>query len=152
MFPWLRRFLPWQRSSQSSPCSSETAKFILLAAKSGLREAAELNDAFGAFRHKVPTPHVDGCAELREFCNYLVRNDLLTHWQCEKLLQGCYKGFFMDNFKLLHHVGCEGTCSVYTAEDVHRKRRVMLRVFPHPVKKRDDGHPYYEVDETTDPR
>ena len=79
------------------------------------------------FVSEVPTPHENGIAELNDFRNHLVENNVLTRWQCERLLEGRYKGFFMDAFKLLRHIGHEGSCSTYAAENVQTKHRVVLR-------------------------
>jgi len=147
LFSWFRHRSPGRMGGQCAPWSPETDKFVALAVKSGLRNAAELRDAFNAFRCEVPTPHENGCAELHEFCNQLVKNNALTRWQCDKPLEGRHRGFFLDTFKLLHHVGCDETCSRYAAEDIHTKRRVVLRVLPRFVRRREDGQPNYEVEE-----
>ena len=147
LFSWFGRHLPRRRNGDSKPWSPETGKFVDLATSSGLRNAAEMRDAFGAFRSEVPTPHQNGIAELNDFCDHLVENNVLTRWQCERLLEGRYKGFFLDAFKLLRHVGHEGNCSTYAAENVQTKHRVMLRVFPFNMR-REDGQPYYEVEES----
>ena len=129
----------------SKPWSPETSKFVDLVVTSGLRNAAEMRDAFIAFRSDVPTPHENGIAELNDFRNHFVENNVLTRWQCERLLEGRYRGFFMDTFKLLRHIGHEGNCSTYAAENVQTKQCVVLRVFPFDMR-REDGGPRYEVE------
>jgi hypothetical protein len=47
-------------------------------------------------------------------------------------------------------VGCDQTCSKYAAEDIFSKRHVVLRVLPRSSGTREDGQPYYEIEETTD--
>ena len=130
LFSWFRRRSPQPTPQRTSggpnPWSAETDKFAALVVKSGLRNAAELRVAFTAFRSESPTPHEDALAELEAFCDHLVKRDVLTRWQCEMLLKGRYKGFFMDTFKLLRHVGYEGNWSSYAAENVHTKRCVVL--------------------------
>lgn len=60
----------------------------------------------------------------------LVEAGLLTRWQCDKLLEGRYKGFFLNRYKLLDHLGTGGMSSVYLAEHVLMERRVAIKVLP----------------------
>jgi serine/threonine-protein kinase len=55
---------------------------------------------------------------------------LLTEWQCEKLMEGRHKGFFLGKYKLLDHLGTGGMSSVYLAEHVLMQRRVAIKVLP----------------------
>jgi eukaryotic-like serine/threonine-protein kinase len=125
---------------------TETDRLIAFAAKSGLCDVVELREAYNTLRQQALTAFTNGQSELNAFCDYIVEKNLLTRWQCDKLLAGRYKGFFMGNFKLVGHLGCSETFSLFEAEDVHSKRRVVLRVCPRP--RRRDSKPYYEVDET----
>ena len=54
--------------------------------------------------------------------------ELLTRWQCEKLLLGKYKGFFLGKHKLLGHLGTGGMSTVYLAEHtvMHHKRAIKV--------------------------
>ncbi|MCS7306279.1 MAG: protein kinase [Thermoguttaceae bacterium] len=60
----------------------------------------------------------------------LVQAGLLTRWQSEKLLEGRHRGFFLDKYKLLDHLGSGGMSSVYLAEHVLMNRRVAIKVLP----------------------
>ena len=60
----------------------------------------------------------------------LIDQNLLTRWQCDKLLEGRNKGFFLRNWKLLRHLGSGGMSSVYLAEHQHMHHRVALKVLP----------------------
>lgn len=60
----------------------------------------------------------------------LVAEGLLTRWQCSKLREGRYKGFFLGKYKLLDHLGSGGMSSVYLAEHVLMQRRVAIKVLP----------------------
>lgn len=55
---------------------------------------------------------------------------LLTQWQCDKLLEGRHKGFFLGKYKLLGHLGTGGMSAVYLAEHIHMHRRVAIKVLP----------------------
>ncbi|MCH7990354.1 MAG: protein kinase [Planctomycetes bacterium] len=60
----------------------------------------------------------------------LVSQELLTHWQAEKLLRGRYKGFFLGKYRLLSLLGKGGMSSVYLAEHVMMRRRCAVKVLP----------------------
>ncbi|OHB79407.1 MAG: hypothetical protein A2V98_13145, partial [Planctomycetes bacterium RBG_16_64_12] len=60
----------------------------------------------------------------------LVEAGLLSRWQCEKLLEGRHKGFFLGKYKLLDHLGTGGMSSVYLAEHLLMQRRVAIKVLP----------------------
>lgn len=63
-------------------------------------------------------------------CKALEDAGLVTRWQCEKLLQGKYKGFFLGKHKLLGHLGSGGMSSVYLAEHTLMKHRRAIKVLP----------------------
>ena len=60
----------------------------------------------------------------------LVAEDLVTPWQCEKLLEGRHKGFFLKRYKLLGELGAGGMSKVYLGEHVLMQRRVAIKVLP----------------------
>ncbi len=62
--------------------------------------------------------------------NRLIDAGLLTRWQCDKLLDGKRKGFFLGKYKLLTHLGTGGMSSVYLAENTLINRRVAVKVLP----------------------
>jgi serine/threonine protein kinase len=60
----------------------------------------------------------------------LVSAGLLTRWQCDRLLEGKHKGFFLKKYKLLDHLGTGGMSSVFLGEHVLMQRRVAIKVLP----------------------
>lgn len=60
----------------------------------------------------------------------LAEAGLLTRWQCQNLLEGRHKGFFLKKYKLLDHLGSGGMSNVYLAEHVLMHRRVAIKVLP----------------------
>ncbi len=60
----------------------------------------------------------------------LVQSGLVTRWQCDKLLDGRSKGFFLGKYKLLGHLGTGGMSAVYLAEHTKMHRRVAVKVLP----------------------
>lgn len=61
---------------------------------------------------------------------HLIDKGLLTSWQCEKLFDKRYKGFFLGKYKLLGHLGTGGMSSVYLAEHRVMKTRRAVKVLP----------------------
>lgn len=61
---------------------------------------------------------------------HLHESGVLTRWQCDKLLAGRHKGFFLGKYKLLDHLGTGGMSAVYLAEHIHMHRRVAIKVLP----------------------
>ncbi|MEM6362859.1 MAG: serine/threonine-protein kinase [Planctomycetota bacterium] len=58
------------------------------------------------------------------------RAGLLTDWHLEKLFAGKYKGFFLNKYKLLGHIGTGGMSSVYLAEHVGLGDKRAIKVLP----------------------
>ena len=63
-------------------------------------------------------------------CKALEDAGIVTRWQCEKFLQGKYKGFFLGGHKLLGHLGSGGMSSVYLAEHMLMKHKRAIKVLP----------------------
>jgi serine/threonine-protein kinase len=95
--------------------------------KSRLVEAGTLSAKFDEIRAahagELPEDPVVLCKELEAA-------GVLTRWQCEKILQGKYKGFFLGKHKLLGHIGTGGMSSVYLAEHTVMKHRRAIKVLP----------------------
>ena len=62
--------------------------------------------------------------------NRFVEAGLITRWQCDRMLEGRYRGFFLGKYKLLDILGSGGMSSVYLAEHVLMQRRVAIKVLP----------------------
>ncbi|MCC6509700.1 MAG: serine/threonine protein kinase, partial [Pirellulaceae bacterium] len=60
----------------------------------------------------------------------LQQHNVVTHWHCEKLLTGKYKGFFLGKHKLLGHLGSGGMSSVYLAEHMKMHDKRAIKVLP----------------------
>ena len=71
-----------------------------------------------------PLDDAQACAD------HLVRSELLTRWQSQKLLEGRHRGFLLGNYRLLDHLGSGGMSNVYLAEHVLMQRRVAIKVLP----------------------
>ena len=106
---------------------STVDSFVDLVRRSGLVEKDQLNAVLANLQHQSGgAPPAD-----TEFvANKLVEVGLLTRWQCDNILEGRHKGFFLGKYKLLNHLGTGGMSSVYLAEHVLMQRRVAIKVLP----------------------
>lgn len=101
--------------------------FLDLVRRSGLVDADRLKAALADIRREELREASD---ETDFLAGQLVESGLLTRWQCDKLLEGRHKGFFLGRYKLLDHLGTGGMSSVYLAEHVLMQRRVAIKVLP----------------------
>jgi len=101
--------------------------FLDLVRRSGLVERDQLNRVLLQLKQEAGGKTITDA----EFVGQrLVETGLLSRWQCEKLLEGRHKGFFLGKYKLLDHLGTGGMSSVYLAEHVLMQRRVAIKVLP----------------------
>jgi len=101
--------------------------FLDLVRRSGLVERDQLNRVLLRLKEEAGGKPIDDT----DFVGtQLVEAGLITPWQCEKLLEGRHKGFFLGKYKLLDHLGTGGMSSVYLAEHVLMQRRVAIKVLP----------------------
>jgi serine/threonine protein kinase len=101
--------------------------FLDLLRRSGLVENDQLNELL------LRLTNDSGDAALSDsdlIADRLEEAGLVSRWQCEKLMEGRHKGFFLKNYKLLDHLGTGGMSSVYLAEHVLMHRRVAIKVLP----------------------
>ncbi len=106
---------------------SKVNTFLDLVQRSGLVEEGQLKAVLLKLKKKAAGRPIKDAALVAKF---LVRAGLLTSWQCDKLLEGRHKGFFLGKYKLLGHLGTGGMSSVYLAEHVLMQRRVAVKVLP----------------------
>jgi len=101
-------------------------KFLELVRRSKLVDADRLDRAIDRLGEEDP----DRLRDSRDVGNWLVQQELLTRWQCDKLLEGRHKGFFLGKYRLLGLLGSGGMSSVYLGEHVLMQRRVAIKVLP----------------------
>ena len=105
----------------------KTASFVDCVRRSDLIEKDQLAAALADLEQKLGK---DGLDNPQAVAGHLREAGLLTRWQCDKLLAGVYKGFFLGKYKLLDHLGTGGMSAVYLAEHIHMHRRVAIKVLP----------------------
>ncbi|HEY3967285.1 MAG TPA: FHA domain-containing serine/threonine-protein kinase [Planctomycetaceae bacterium] len=102
-----------------SPQVADT--FIALLEKSGLLPIDEIAAAVARFALPPDAPAKDLA---RAFLNA----KLITRFQAERLLEGKFRGFFIDHYKVLDILGAGGMACLYLAENRNSGERVALKV------------------------
>jgi eukaryotic-like serine/threonine-protein kinase len=128
----------------SSPWSTPIDRFLALTLASGLLRTDDLQNALDDFGRDA-TVSADNDDALVTFCDYVIAHDILTQWQCDKLRNGQYKGFFLDGFKILDYTGTGESYSTFLAEDSATKRHVALIITPPALSPFKDGRIDYRV-------
>jgi eukaryotic-like serine/threonine-protein kinase len=101
--------------------------FLELVRKSGLVEG----EALGRILAELQSTAGDAALADTDFVSKkLVDAGLLTRWQCDRILEGRHKGFFLKKYKLLDLLGTGGMSSVYLAEHTLMQRRVAIKILP----------------------
>ena len=103
-------------------------QFVELLIRSGLKTQEQATELTNQFQTSLPS--IKKSADIAAFCTFLVANDLLTAWQCEKLRSGRFKGFFLDEFVLLDRLPNDANFGYYLARDTTDGRLVRLTVTP----------------------
>jgi eukaryotic-like serine/threonine-protein kinase len=101
--------------------------FLDLVQRSGLVEKDPLQAIIAQLKKEGggrPPSDVD------EVAKRFVAENLITQWQCDRLLEGRHRGFFLGKYKLLGQVGAGGMSTVYLGEHVLMRRRVAIKVLP----------------------
>jgi eukaryotic-like serine/threonine-protein kinase len=101
--------------------------FLDLVQRSGLVEKDQLDVVMLDLKHAAGDQPV---ADVDVVVNRLIQEKLITRWQASRLLEGRYKGFFLNKYKLLDHLGTGGMSRVFLGEHVLMQRRVAIKVLP----------------------
>jgi serine/threonine protein kinase len=99
--------------------------FLDLVRRSGLVEKDRLQAIVAQWEKEGKLP-----SEADEVGRRLVAENLISPWQCDRLLEGKYRGFFLGRYKLLGQLGSGGMSTVYLGEHVLMQRRVAIKVLP----------------------
>lgn len=75
-----------------------------------------------------------GAASAVVYSNYLVAKRELTDWQADKLIKGKWKGFFVDQYKILSHLDNGVDYSRYSAHNLETGAVVTLKFYPPKIR------------------
>jgi serine/threonine protein kinase len=106
---------------------STVDSFLDLVRRSGLVEKDQLNAVLADVQQQAGGSLP---VEADVVAKKLVEAGLITRWQCDNILEGRHKGFFLGKYKLLDHLGTGGMSSVYLAEHVLMLKRRAIKVLP----------------------
>ena len=95
--------------------------------RSGLVEKDRLDSCLGRIKREGGGQLPD---DVNEVAGRFVAENLVTQWQCDRLLEGRHRGFFLGRYKLLGQIGTGGMSTVYLGEHVLMQRRVAIKVLP----------------------
>ena len=113
-----------------SDASPTIASFLETVRKSGLLDAARLDEATAAWPdHALPLPE--------ELVQSLIDAELLTKWQIDQLRRGRHKGFVLGKYRLLRLIGAGGMSSVYLGEHTMLHSKAAIKVLP--IKRVDQS-------------
>ncbi|MBC7818598.1 MAG: serine/threonine protein kinase, partial [Planctomycetaceae bacterium] len=66
----------------------------------------------------------------RAIAEELIKRDLVTSWQADKLLQGRHKGFFLGRYRLMRLLGTGQMSAVYLGRHIYMDHLVAIKVLP----------------------
>jgi serine/threonine protein kinase len=101
-------------------------EFLALVRKSELLDPQRLS----AYMATLCTADTVSAQEPDDLARRFVSDGILTFFQAEQLLLGKWRGFTIDEFKILERLGCGRTACVYLAEHKKLRRRVAVKVLP----------------------
>ncbi len=105
--------------------------FLERLADSGIQSPDQIRDL-------PQTVLLDRADNSRTVAAELVRNDLLTRWQSERLCDESDEPLFIDDYLILDHVGDGGMARVFKARPRESRRTVALKLL-HPQAAGDDS-------------
>jgi serine/threonine protein kinase len=103
-------------------------KFIDLLERSKLLDADALSAQVADI--KGDSDKANLLKDAQSLAKHFVDQELVTRWQCDQLLKGKHKGFFLGKYKLLGHLGTGGMSSVYLAEHIVMQTKRAIKVLP----------------------
>ena len=66
----------------------------------------------------------------RVIAEELIKRELVTSWQADKLLQGRHKGFFLGRYRLMRLLGTGQMSAVYLGRHIYMDHLVAIKVLP----------------------
>lgn len=66
----------------------------------------------------------------RAIAEELIRREMVSSWQADKLLQGRHKGFFLGRYRLMRLLGTGQMSAVYLGRHIYMDHLVAIKVLP----------------------
>jgi hypothetical protein len=102
-------------------------EFSELLIKSELVNQRKFESLYTSFINSFASQSTAGIS-LTSWISYLIKEDVVSCWQCFKLRQRKYKGFFLDQYKLIDFHGLQEGGNVYLVEKEPGQRLIKLWV------------------------
>ena len=97
--------------------------FLELLEKSKLLPADQMESVVKKYALRdMPSP--------TELADTLVDQNLITRFQADRLLEGRYRGFFIENYRAIEILGTGGMGWLYIAEDIETGNVVAVKMLP----------------------
>jgi eukaryotic-like serine/threonine-protein kinase len=128
----------------AAPSINDVNDFAVLAVRSGLISKERLSALISESRETERNTGV-GVGELAALVELLTSRGILTPWQCQKLREGKFKGFLLDQYRLLDHLRDDDSYNYYLALNTASRERLVLRI--HQPKGWWFGKIRYDVDD-----
>jgi len=122
----------------------DVSAFSELLLASGLLNTSVLRSLTNDFHAHIACRKLSDTS-LKTFISYLAASGFLTCWQCAKLREGRYKGFFLDDYKLLDCLGPDDKVTRFLALHGLNGQRVVLAVTPRAIAAGPNGESQYTV-------
>lgn len=124
-------------------------EFAELLVRSGLLESDQVKKIIHSYNEDFAKVAKTG-STITSFTTYLIKRDVLTCWQCNKLRQGQFRGFILGSFQLLDYQSHDEDTGVYLAQDIKSGQVVRLAIKDVVAKGTDNaqkqlGRPSYKV-------
>jgi hypothetical protein len=75
-------------------------------------------------------PTTDVPDSLTAFCSFLIADGTLTTWQCTKLRNAQWKGFYLDGWLILDHIDLDQDCSYFLVHHTTQDTFARMAVTP----------------------
>lgn len=116
-------------NDQPPPQTNDAAsprKFLACLKRSGILSEEQFNDSLSQLKKRQGGKRLSA----QEVAKFYVDAGLMTTWQSVKLLRGRFKGFFLDQYQLMDHLGTGGMSTVYLAKHKLTGQKRAIKVLP----------------------
>ncbi len=105
----------------STETTATAEDYLALLERSGLLTARQVDKVRRTF-------DVGASVTAEDLARQLVRGRVLTPFQAERLLEGRYRGFLIDHYRIREILGVGGMGCVFVAEDGRTREKVAIKV------------------------
>ncbi len=93
-----------------------------------LRQSGLLEE--GIIRRYEPLAAASADPDCQQLAEQMVRDAVLTRFQCDHLLQGKWRGFHLGKYRILERIGSGGMGQVFLCWHIHLDKLAAIKVLP----------------------